>query len=326
MAQVETVKGPIDTSELGRTLMHEHIFCLSPEVAQNYDTGWGDEEARVSEAVEKLNEVSASGINSFMDLTVLGLGRDIPRIQRICEQVPDLHVLVATGLYMYRDVPFYLYFQGPGTILDGPEPMVEMFVGDIENGIKDTGVKAAMLKCAIDEPGLQPGVERIMRAVAQAHRQTGTPITCHTHAKSEQGLTAQKVFEEEGVDLSRVVLAHCGDTSDVDYLTKLAEKGSFLGMDRFGIDLEQPFEERVAAVAAMCERGHADKMILSQDAGVFMDNLPWDMLSQVVPNWHYLHVVNDVIPELKNRGVTDEQIDAMLVDNPRRIFEAQGAY
>ena len=325
MAQVETVKGPIDTGELGRTLMHEHVFCLSPEVAQNYDTGW-DEEAKVAEASEKLNAVTAAGINSFMDLTVLGLGRDIPRIQRICEQVPDLNVLVATGIYMYRDVPFYFYFQGPGTILNGPEPMVDMFVGDIEEGIASTGVKAAMLKCAIDEPGLQPGVERIMRAVAQAHRKTGTPITCHTHAKSEQGLTAQKVFEEEGVDLSRIVLAHCGDTSDTDYLEKLAEKGSYLGMDRFGIEVEHPFEERVATVAEMCERGHADKMILSQDAGVFMDNLPWDLLPQLTPNWHYLHVVEDVIPELKNRGVSDEQVEQMMFENPRRIFEAQGGY
>jgi phosphotriesterase-related protein len=97
-------------------------------------------------------------------------------------------------------------------------------------------------------------------------------------------------------------------------------------MDRFGIDVEMPFEDRVGIVEAMCERGHADKMILSQDAGVFMDNLPWELLPQLTPNWHYLHVVQDVIPELKNRGVSDEQIDLMMVQNPRRIFEAQGAY
>jgi phosphotriesterase-related protein len=325
MAQVETVKGPVDTGELGKTLMHEHVFCLSPEIQQNYELGW-DEEARVAEAVDKLNEVKAAGIDSFMDLTVIGLGRDVPRIQRIMERVDGLNMIVATGMYMYRDVPYYLYFQGPGTILDGPEPMLEMFVKDIEEGIKGTGIKAAMLKCAIDEPGLQPGVERIMRAVAQAHRQTGTPITCHTHAKSEQGLTAQKLFEEEGVDLSRIVLAHCGDTSDADYLERLAKRGSYLGMDRFGIDVEHPYEERVSTVVEMCNRGHADKMILSQDAGVYMDNLPWDMLPQLTPNWHYLHVVNDVIPELMKRGVSEMQIDQMMVENPRRIFEAQGPY
>jgi phosphotriesterase-related protein len=325
MAQIETVGGPVDTGDLGATLMHEHVFCLSPEIAANYETGW-DEEARVAEAVEKLRAVKDAGIDSMMDLTVIGLGRDVSRIKRIMEQVDGLHMIVATGMYMYRDVPFYLYFQGPGTVLDGPEPMVEMFVGDIEEGIKGTGVKAAMLKCAIDEPGLQPGVERIMRAVAQAHRKTGVPITCHTHPRSEQGTVAQRVFEEEGVDLTRVVLAHCGDTTDADHLESLAEKGSYLGMDRFGIEVEMPFEDRVGIVETLCERGHADKMILSQDTGVFMDNLPWEMRPQLLPNWHYLHVVQDVIPELKNRGVTDEQIDLMMVQNPRRIFEAQGAY
>ena len=117
--------------------------------------------------------------------------------------------------------------------------------------------------------------------------QDGTPITCHTHAKSEQGIAAQKVFEEEGVDLTRVVLAHCGDTSDADYLEKLCGKGSYLGMDRFGIEVEHPFEERVATVAEMCERGHADKMILSQDAAKFLHATPaLGLLDQLTPNWH----------------------------------------
>jgi len=86
-----------------------------------------------------------------------------------------------------------------------------------------------------------------------------------------------------------------------------------------------PFEERVDIVAKMCERGHADKMVLSHDAACFMDWVP-DELLPALPNWHYLHIHNDVIPALKKRGVTDEQIRTMLVDNPRHIFDRQGAY
>jgi len=204
--------------------------------------------------------------------------------------------------------------------------MVDMFVKDIEEGIADTGVKAAILKCATDVQGVTPGVERVLRAVAQAHRRTGVPISTHTHAPTERGLEQQSIFQEEGVDLSRVIVGHSGDTTDIQYLEKLISNGSYIGMDRFGIDVLLPFEDRVNTVAKMCERGHAGKMVLSQDASCFMDALPEAALPVMLPNWHYLHIHNDVIPALKQRGVTDEQIKAMLVDNPRKIFERQGSY
>jgi phosphotriesterase-related protein len=199
-------------------------------------------------------------------------------------------------------------------------------VRDIEEGIADTGVKAAILKCATDQPGVTPGVERVLRAVAQAQRRTGVPISTHTHARTRRGLEQQGIFAEEGVDLSRVVIGHSGDTTDIDYLEELIANGSYIGMDRFGIDVLLPFEDRVNTVVRMCERGHADKMVLSQDAACFNDWLPEATLPLVIPNWHFLHIHNDVIPALKARGVTDQQINTMLVDNPRKIFERQGAY
>lgn len=325
MPQINTVRGPIDTANLGVTLMHEHVFVLSPEIMQNYPEGWGDEEKRVSDAIARLNELKARGVDSIVDLTVIGLGRYIPRIARIAAAT-DLNIVVATGVYTYNDVPMYFHFQGPGTELGGPELMVDMFVRDISEGIAGTSVKAAMLKCATDRQGVTPGVERVLRAVAQAHRKTGVPISTHTHAHTERGLEQQHIFEEEGVDLGRVVIGHSGDTTDIDYLEKLIANGSYLGMDRFGIDVLLPFEDRVNTVARMCEAGHADRMVLSQDAACFNDWLPEAALPVVLPNWHYLHIHNDVIPALRARGVSDEQLHTMLVENPRKIFERQGAY
>ncbi len=325
MALVNTVKGPIDTAQVGVTLMHEHIFVLSTEIMQNYPEAWGDEENRVADAADRMNELYSRGVDSIVDLTVVGLGRYIPRIQRVADQT-ELNIVVATGVYTYNDVPFYFHFQGPGTVLGGDEPMVDMFVRDIEEGIADTGVKAAILKCATDVQGVTPGVERVLRAVAQAHRRTGVPISTHTHSPTERGLEQQRIFEEEGVDLSRVVIGHSGDTTDIEYLEKLIATGSYIGMDRFGIDVLLPFEDRVNTVAKMCELGHAGKMVLSQDASCFQDSLPEAALPVMLPNWHYLHIHNDVIPALKQRGVTDEQIKTMLVDNPRAIFERQGSY
>ena len=325
MGTVQTVRGGVDTSRLGATLMHEHIFVLSTEVLQNYPGEWGDEERRVADAVERINQLNYSGIDTIVDLTVVGLGRYIPRIQRIAERTA-MNIIVATGIYTYNDVPHYFHLRGPGTVLGGPEIMVEMFVRDMECGIAGTGVRAGILKCATDEPGVTPGVERVLRAVAQAHRHTGVPISTHTHARTRRGLEQQKIFCEEGVDLTRVVIGHCGDTTDLDYLQELAANGSYLGMDRFGIDTILPFEERVNTVAALCERGLSDRMVISHDANCFIDWMPEQAVRTILPNWHYMHIHNDVIPALKKRGVTEEQIRTMMVDNPRAIFDKQGGY
>ena len=94
-------------------------------------------------------------MRTIVDPTVIGLGRYIPRIQRIAEQVPDLNIVVATGCYTYDDVPFFFHYRGPalGASAPVPDPMVDMFVGDITDGIAGTGVKAGLLKCAIDHAG-----------------------------------------------------------------------------------------------------------------------------------------------------------------------------
>lgn len=238
MADLNTARGPIDTADLGVTLMHEHVFVLSPEILQNYPEVWGDEARREADAIARLTALKARGVDSIVDLTVIGTGRYIPRIARIAAAT-ELNIVVATGVYTYNDVPLHFHLTGPGT---------------------------------------------------------------------------------------RVVIGHCGDTTDLGYLEELIANGSYLGMDRFGLDAFLPFEDRVNTVATLCERGHADRMVLSHDAACLIDWLPEAAVPVALPNWHYLHIHDDVLPALQQRGVTDEQITTMLVDNPRRIFERRGTY
>lgn len=315
---VPTVTGSIPVEQLGKTLAHEHVFVVGEEFRQNYQADW-DEEEKIAQAVRDLNELKSLGIDSILDPTVVGLGRYIPRIQRIAEQI-DLNIVVATGIYTYNEVPFQFHYSGPGLLFDVPEPMTEMFVNDIENGIAGTGVKAGFLKCAIEEQGLTPGVERVMRAVAQAHVRTGAPITVHTNVHNRSGLAAQRVLREEGADLTKVVIGHSGDSADLDYLMELADAGSILGMDRFGLDVLLPFEQRVDTVAELAKRGYADRMVLAHDASCFIDWFDPQAKAQAVPNWNYRHISEDVLPALLERGVSEEQIQTMLVDNVRRYF------
>jgi len=323
MPQVQTARGPVDTAELGVTLMHEHIFLVDAEIQQNHPQEWGSEADRIADAVGKLNEVASLGVGTIVDPTVIGLGRYIPRIEKLAQQV-DLNIVVATGLYTYDEVPFHFHHRGPalnavlGT--EVPDPMVDMFVGDIRDGIAGTSVKAGMLKCAIDHQGMTPGVERVMRAVALAHKETGAPITVHTHPGSQQGLAVQKVLQEEGVDPRRVVLGHSGDSTDADHLSELAEAGFLLGMDRFGINLETTFEARADIVVEMCRRGYAESMVLSQDASCYFDWIQQDLMA-LLPDWKYTHIHERVLPYLLENGVTQDQVDTMLIVNPRRCFE-----
>jgi phosphotriesterase-related protein len=322
MSIVETVRGPVGIADLGKVLMHEHVFVLGTDVRQNYPdypNPW-DEDARVVDAVEKLRECKARGIDTIVDPTVIGLGRYIPRIQRVNEQV-DLNIIVATGLYTYNEVPFQFHYTGPGLVFDAPEPLVELFVKDIREGIADTGVKAAFLKCAIEEQGLTPGVERVMRAVGQAQVETGVPITVHTNAHTQSGLVAQKVLAQEGADLTKVVIGHSGDSTDLDYLCAIADAGSYLGMDRFGLDMLCSFEDRVNTVVELARRGYAQNMVLAHDASCFMDWWPEERSAAALPNWNFTHISDDVLPALLDRGVSEEQITTMLVGNPRRYFE-----
>lgn len=325
MPAVQTVRGPVDVGDLGTTLMHEHVFVLTPDVMQNYGDEYWDEEERVADAIAKLRRLRELGVTTIVDPTVVGLGRYVPRVARINAEV-DLNIVVATGLYTFDEIPHYLHYRGPGTLLGGDEPMVEMFCRDIREGIGGTGIRAAFLKGVVEERGLTPDQTRVQHAIAATHVETGVPITVHTNAAHQTGRLALDLYEADGVDLTKVVIGHAGDTNDLDYLRELMDRGATIGCDRFGLDLFNPTEQRVATIAALCAQGYADRIVLAHDAACYMDFFSGEAgqaaLAAAAPNWHYEHIHHDVLPALREQGVTDEQLTTMLVDNPRRYFTA----
>lgn len=324
MTMIETVRGPLQTGSLGRTLMHEHIFVINPEIATNYPEAW-NEDVRRRDALSKLRALEGWGVDSLVDLTVIGLGRDVARIVELQAQT-SVTLLVATGVYTYRDLPLYFHFRGPGRLIDGPEIITGLLVKDITEGIGDTGVRAAILKCATDTEGITPDIDRTLRAVSWAHRETGVPITTHTHAATRRGLEQQDIFAEEGVELSRVIIGHCGDTDDLDYLREVMARGSYIGMDRFGLDLLLPTAERVDTVVRLVAEGYAGQMLLSTDAPCWSHNWDEHVRQERLPNWNWNHLFADVIPALLRAGVSHEEVDQMMVRNPRDIFERIGRY
>lgn len=321
MSKVETLRGPVDTTALGKVLIHEHIFLMDMEYTYNYRPDFFEDQT-IADAAARLNALKASGVDTIIDLTVLGLGRHVPSLAKVAP-LTDLNIVISTGAYTFDAVPGPFAFHGPGLLLDGPEPMVDLFVRDITEGVGGTALKAGELKCAIDMQGLRPGVERIMRAVARANVLTGVPITVHTAPQAETGLIAQRVLSEEGVNLEDVIIGHCGDSKDIDYLMRLADKGSLLGMDRFGVEFAITMEERVATIAEMVRRGYVGSLALSHDCCAWSDFFPKvSDYHAAMPRHHYLHIHDDVIPALREAGLSERDLDTMFIDNPRRHFES----
>jgi len=313
VATIHSATGPLDTAELGETLMHEHVIVRSAGMYENWPHLFDRAEA-TARAVDTLAEARAHGIRTIVDLTTTDLGRDVRFVADVA-RTSGMQVIVATGMW-WR--PPQWFDRAP------VEAVTELFVRDITEGIAGTGIRASIIKLATDEPGITPAIETILRAGARAHRATGVPISTHAHAALRRGLEQQAIFRDEGVDLSRVIIGHSGDSEDFDYLTALIGAGSTIGMDRFGLDIILDTPRRVATIAELCRRGLADKMVLAHDTNCYSE-FPPEMRSRF-PNWRFTHIPDDVLPALREQGAEQRQIEQMMVHNPRAIFERQGAY
>ncbi len=317
---VETVRGPVDVAHLRRTLMHEHIFVLDPEALRGYQHTWGasywDEEREIAKAVAALRRVRDAGIETVVDPTVPGIGRYVPNIERVNAEV-DINIIVATGYFAFYELP--LFFR-----LRSAEDLAAFFVRDIREGVDGTGVKAAFLKCAVEEPGVVGDVPKILEAIALAHQETGAPVMVHTNAAAKTGLPALEALSTNGVDPARVVIAHAGDSTDMKYLGAMLELGASLGLDRFPGEHILSLRERVDTLVGLLELGYAGRIHLSHDGACFLDFTAGDTeVAQMGLEGDYLFIDNTVLPALLDAGVEQALIDEMMIMNPTRFFGAQ---
>jgi phosphotriesterase-related protein len=302
--------------------MHEHVKFVTHELAHDYpELSWDPpREVVLDNAVRALRDVRDAGVSTIVDCTAFWHGRDVDFMREVNEQV-DVHIVAATGIYAFDHLPYFVTYR-PVESDDEVDILVRMFMRDIEIGIADSGVRAQIIKVGTDVEGITPNNERVLRAAARAHRETGVPITTHTQAALRNGLDQQRVFAAEGVDLGRVVIGHCGDTTDLGYLRALMDAGSVIGSDRFGLYLEgrATLEERVDVIAQLCEQGYAQQIVVSHDK-VLHNDLTDPRKPRPSQKYAMTHVPLDVVPLLRERGVSERDIAAITVDTPRRILE-----
>jgi phosphotriesterase-related protein len=313
MRSVETVNGPVDVEELGLTLIHEH-FRATDEAGRMQFPHLYDEQGEWDAAMSDVNAVKGHGVKTVVEPSAMFLTRDANFSKRVADE-SGLNVILPTGVYTYDYLPQVLRNRDEDAV-------ASIFVHEIENGIQGTGIKAAFIKCAADEPGVTPTIEKIHRAAARASKQTARPIMAHSRPAGGTGLEQMRIFEEEGVDPAKVQIAHTGDTDDLDYIDRLLDTGCWIGMDRYGLDIVLPTDRRNATVLALLEKGHADRMFLSQDYCSTIDWFPLEVQDYLkaneVPKWSMTFLFEEVIPELKERGMTDDQLEQMMFENPKR--------
>jgi phosphotriesterase-related protein len=309
MAEVQTTAGPVDDGDLGLTLIHEHMRVRSEAMAVQFPHLY-DERREHERAVSRVRAAMDRGVRTICDPTVMHLGRDIRFMAQVAEET-GVQLVPATGVYTYHYLEEYFKNREIDHIVDA-------LVRDVEVGIQGTEVKAAFLKCCTDHQGVTDDVEKVLRATARAHHRTGRPIMTHSHPVSGRGLEQMEIFKDEGVDPSRVLIGHTGDTDDLDYIERLIDTGPFIGMDRYGLDILLPTEQRNSTLVELAKRGYAERMFISQDSCCTIDWFPEELIEQEAPNWHMTFVFDSVLPTLRESGVSDDQIETMMERNPPR--------
>jgi phosphotriesterase-related protein len=319
MTVIQTVTGPCRPSDLGLTLMHEHLIIGWPGWESDTAAPPFDRREAKRLCVDRLQELKSLGVSTLLDPCPIDLGRDVEFAAEVAQQ-SGVRIVCATGLYK-EDSGAAPYYKFRGAFTDSVSEMTDIFVKEISDGIGPTGIKAGVIKVATGPHQVAPYERNVIVAAARAHKATGVPITTHTD-EGTMGREQLAILTEEGVDPRRVVIGHSCGSADLRYHTDLLDRGAYLGFDRFGLELLHPDRLRLAALIGLLGVGFERQIVLSHDTVWCWRGRPLPIpVEQLAPHWDPRHVLQRIVPALREAGVAQPKIDAMLVDNPRRYFE-----
>jgi phosphotriesterase-related protein len=311
MSIINSVLGPIDTKNLGFTLMHEHVMSQG-FVARNYPELLG--ENFLDRIIEGIDTAKQGGVDTIVDATTFDLGRDVAILAEVSRKT-GVNIVACTGWWM--NLPQYLTGNSPDLYAD-------LFVREIQEGIAGTGIKAGILKSAADFGGVTATGEIMLRAVARAHLRTHVPIMLHSYAPEQVAKRQLAILKDEGVDLKRVAVDHVNDTQDLEYLTWLLEQGCYLGWDRYpGLNLSS--YARTETLKRLIDAGWTGHLLPSHDFGLVtpLTFYPPDVKESNEKGnpYGYLYLTKVVFAQLKKMGIQKSILDTLCVQGPRNFFE-----
>lgn len=315
MTTINSVLGPLDTRDLGFTLMHEHIMGAWAGALQDYPELLGTN--LMERVVDDLKRAKGAGIDTIVDATTLDLGRDVHLLAE-ASRLSGVNIVACTGWWL--NVPRYPTF---GVSAD---QLAKVFIREIEQGISGSNIKAGILKSASDIEGVTSEAEIILRAVSRAHLKTGVPIMLHSYSPGQIGRQQLPILKEEGVDLKMVKVDHSNDTVDLEYLLWLLGQGCYLGLDRYPGSTVSPLD-RTKTMKAIIDAGYVNRLCPSHDRSILsiQGANPEIMEEEIMKlNPHgFLYIKNVVFPQLRELGVSEGTINRLCVDGPRNFFEGR---
>jgi phosphotriesterase-related protein len=309
--KVQLTDGTVKVSALGKTLIHEHVLVGMPGWNMDLKAPKFIRSEAMARAVDRIQELHAYGCNSMIDPCPMDIGRDAEFIAEVAQR-SGINIVCATGVYNEFEGTPYTFRTMPA------EDILELYVKEITEGIGDTGIKAGVIKIATH--GEPTEYERKMISVAtQASLITGAPIISHTQLASH-GHDQIDIVESCHGHANCMVVGHSGDRDDHGYQASLARRGAFVGLDRFGLDFLLPDDARMKNLMQLVAAGLREHVVISQDYPVCLLGRFGVNLEQIAPNWGITHIFKSIIPRLKEMGLTDEDVETILVSNPRQLF------
>lgn len=318
--RVQTVTGTAEARELGRTLIHEHVLVGFP--------GW-DLDAKappfkraevMARAVDQMQVLADLGLGTFVDPCPMDLGRDVEFLAELSQR-SGMRIVCTTGGYFEAEGITYTFRHLP------VEEITDIYIKEITEGVGETGIKAGAVKIATGSGRVSDYERKLVTAGARAARATGVPLISHTQDAS-CGHDQIDIVTGEGVSAERLVVGHSDGIDDHEYHRSLAERGAFVGFDRFGISIIIPDEVRVRNVLALARAGHTRRILLSHDSIVCWRGRPvpyansYEEVLALIPAWRPTLILETIVPQLRAGGLSAEDVETILVDNPRRLFAA----
>jgi phosphotriesterase-related protein len=322
MEWIQTVTGRARPEELGITLVHEHLLIGYPGWFMDALAGPFDRARALSRAVDRLVELRDHGVTTFVDPCPMDLGRDVEFMAEAATR-SGMRIVCATGAYKENEGLTYTF----GAL--SAEDIEAIYVKELTEGIGRTGIRAGFVKVATGSGGVSSYERKLLVAAGRAAATVGCPVLTHTD-EATLGLEQIAILVEQGVPAHRILVGHSDGRDDHAYHRALADRGAYVGFDRFGLESLIADEKRVESVRRMVEAGYARSVCVSHDAvcgswlgrPVFRGRLVVtpEQLAAAMPNWEPTHLFKRVLPRLRELGVTEADVRTILVDNPRRYF------
>jgi phosphotriesterase-related protein len=325
METIQTVTGPIQVRDLGLTLVHEHLLIGMPGWFMDALAPPFRRAEALSRAVDKLQELRAFGVKTFVDPCPIDLGRDVTFMAEVAQR-SGMQIICATGAYKQAQGLTYTFSVLP------VEEIEQIYLRELTHGIAETGIRAGLVKVATGAPTITPYEQKLLIAGARAAHQAGCPVLTHTDEAS-CGVEQIALLTGQGLPAHRILIGHSDGRADLAYHRSLAERGAYLGFDRFGIETLIKDEARMASVRAMLAQGYVESLCLSHDAtcGAWLGRPSFDgkrvltpeRIARYNPLWDSTHLFKRILPALRTLGVSEADVQTMLVDNPARYFRGE---